>query len=92
VTAAFDSSSSKTNYYLFIQPKPYFSRTNSNYINVLGEENAPSLRSLTDYELRMGEEAGYSYVDRLTQLEEDLIARGMFIPEGSQLSRMAKFK
>jgi len=69
-----------------------FSRANKNSINVLDEEAAPLLRSLTDYELRMGEEAGYSYVDRLTQLEEDLITRGMFIPEGSHLSRMAKFK
>lgn len=37
---------------------------------------------------------GYSYVDRLTQLEEDLIAQGLYVPEGKDepLSRMAQFK
>ena len=56
------------------------------------EDEKPSLRSLTDHELRMGEEAGYSYVDRLTQLEEELIAQGIYVKEGSHMSRMAKFK
>ena len=40
----------------------------------------------------MSEQAGYSYVDRLTQLEEELYAQGQFIGEDSPLYRMSKFK
>ena len=40
----------------------------------------------------VAKEAGYSYVDRLTQLEEDLYARGFHVKEGSPMSMMAKFK
>jgi len=40
----------------------------------------------------MAKEAGYSYVDRLAQLEEDLYARGIHVKEGSPMSMMAKFK
>ena len=40
----------------------------------------------------MAKEAGYSYVDRLTQLEEDLYAQGIRVKEGSPMSTMAKFK
>ena len=56
-------------------------------------ENAiPSTRALTDHEMRMSEDVGYSYVDRLAQLEEDLYAQGQFVREGSHLHSMAKFK
>ena len=40
----------------------------------------------------MSEEAGYSYVDRLTQLEEDLFAQGQYIKEDSPFYRMSQFK
>lgn len=40
----------------------------------------------------MSEEAGYSYVDRLAQLEEDLYAQGQFVKEGSPFYKMAQFK
>ena len=50
------------------------------------------VRSLTDHELRMAEQVGFSYVDRLTQVEEELFAQGIYVKEGSHMSRMAKFK
>ena len=50
------------------------------------------MRSLTNNEMRMSEDAGYSYVDRLAQLEEDLYAQGQFVKEGSPFFRMAQFK
>ncbi len=56
------------------------------------ENAAPSLRALTDLEMRMSEEAGYSYVDRLTQLEEDLYAQGQYVKQGSPFYQMAQFK
>ena len=40
----------------------------------------------------MAEEAGYSYVDRLAQLEEELFAKGIYVKEGSHPYRMSKFK
>ena len=41
----------------------------------------------------MSEAAGYSYVDRLTQLEEDLFAQGQYIKEESHpFYRMSQFK
>ncbi len=40
----------------------------------------------------MSREAGYSYVDRLAQLEEDLYAQGQYVKEGSPFYRMAQFK
>ena len=40
----------------------------------------------------MAEDAGYSYVDRLTQLEEELYAQGIYVKEGSHPYRMSKFK
>lgn len=51
-----------------------------------------SVRSLSKDELRMSEQMGYSYVDRLEQLEEDLLAQGVYVKEGSRLFRMSKFK
>ena len=38
------------------------------------------VRSLTDHEMRLSEEAGLSYVDRLTQLEEELLRDGHHSP------------
>ncbi len=40
----------------------------------------------------MAEEVGHSYVDRIMQMEEDLYAQGVYVKEGSHMSRMAKFK
>ena len=40
----------------------------------------------------MAEDAGYSYVDRLAQLEEELYAKGIYVKEGSHPYRMSKFK
>ena len=43
--------------------------------------------------MRMSQEAGYSYVNRLTQLEEDLFAQGQYvIKEDSPFYRMSQFK
>lgn len=42
--------------------------------------------------MRMSEQAGYSYVDKLSQLEEDLFAKGQYIKEGSPFYKMAQFK
>ncbi|XP_046449770.1 chorion peroxidase-like isoform X2 [Daphnia pulex] len=42
--------------------------------------------------MRMSREAGYSYVDRLTQLEEDLFAQGQYVKEDSPFYRMSQFK
>jgi len=42
--------------------------------------------------MRMAKEVGYSYVDRLAQLEEDMYAQGIHVKEGSPMSMMAKFK
>lgn len=50
------------------------------------------MRDLTDYEIEMSERAGYSYVDKLTQLEEDLYAQGQYVKEGSPFYKMAQFK
>lgn len=50
------------------------------------------VRTLSDYELKMSEEAGYSYVDRISQLEEELYAQGVFVKEGSHMFQMSKFK
>lgn len=55
-------------------------------------EDGASLRQLTQDERNVAKEAGYSYVDRLTQLEEDLYAQGFHVKEGSPMSMMAKFK
>jgi len=55
-------------------------------------KDGASLRLLTKDERMVAKEAGYSYVDRLTQLEEDLYARGFHVKEGSPMSMMAKFK
>ena len=52
----------------------------------------PSLRSPTDRELRLADQAGFSYVDRLAQLEEELYAQGVYVKEGSHMAKMAKFK
>lgn len=60
----------------------------STYFHKGGED----LRSLSRDEVRSAHEAGYSYVDRLTQLEEDLYAQGFHVKEGSPMSMMAKFK
>lgn len=57
------------------------------------ENDVPFIEDLTDHEvMRMSEEAGYSYVDRLAQLEEDLYAQGQFVREDSPFFRMAQFK
>lgn len=40
----------------------------------------------------MAEEAGYSYVDRLTQLEEELYSKGVNVRKGSNSYLMSKFK
>ena len=42
--------------------------------------------------MRMSEEAGYSYVDRLSQMEEELFAQGHYVKEGSPFDRMTQFK
>ena len=42
--------------------------------------------------MREAEDAGYSYVDRLAQLEEELYAQGIYVKEGSHPHRMSKFK
>lgn len=47
---------------------------------------------LADHELKLSEEAGYSYIDRLTQLEEELYAQGQYVKEDSPFYRMAQFK
>lgn len=54
--------------------------------------NGASLRPLSQSERIMAKEAGFSYVDRLVQLEEDLYAKGIHVKEGSPNSMMAKFK
>ena len=51
-----------------------------------------SLHSLSDHHKEMSERAGYSYVDKLEQLEEDLFSRGQYVTEDSPLYRMAQFK
>jgi len=50
------------------------------------------LRSLTDHEMRMSEEAGHSYVDRLAQLEEELLRQGQYVQSESPFYSMARFK
>lgn len=40
----------------------------------------------------MSQQAGHSYVDRLTQLEEELYAQGQYIKEDSPFYKMAQFK
>jgi len=40
----------------------------------------------------MAQEAGFSFVDHLTELEENLSAKGFQVKEGSPMSMMAKFK
>jgi hypothetical protein len=50
------------------------------------------LRSLTDDEMRMSEEAGHSYVDRLAQLEEELLSQGQYVQSGSPFYSMSQFK
>jgi hypothetical protein len=52
----------------------------------------PGLRSLTEYEMRMSEEAGHSYVDRLAQLEEELLRDGHYVKSGSPFYSMSQFK
>ena len=47
---------------------------------------------MSNAELRMVEEVGYSYEDRITQMEEELYTQGVYVKEGSHMSRMAKFK
>lgn len=42
--------------------------------------------------MEMSERAGYSYIDKLTQLEEDLYAQGQYVKEGSPFYKMAQFK
>lgn len=59
---------------------------------VITEDEQPFLREFSDDEMRMSEEAGYSYVDRLTQLEEDLFAQGQYVKEDSPFYRMSQFK
>lgn len=54
--------------------------------------DGPFLRSLSHDEMRMAKDAGYSYVDRLAQLEEDMYAQGLHVKEDSPMSMMAKFK
>jgi len=58
----------------------------------VGNGDGASLRLLTQDERQVAKEAGYSYVDRLAQLEEDLYAQGFHVKEGSPMSMMAKFK
>ena len=57
-----------------------------------GNEAGASIRLLTQDDRQVAKEAGHSYVDRLTQLEEDLYAQGFHVKEGSPMSMMAKFK
>ena len=42
--------------------------------------------------MRLSEEAGLSYVDRLTQLEEELLRDGHYVQSGSPFYSMAQFK
>nr|CAH0110806.1 unnamed protein product [Daphnia galeata] len=57
------------------------------------EDATPFVLHFTDNETQMSEAAGYSYVDRLTQLEEDLFAQGQYIKEESHpFYRMPQFK
>ena len=42
--------------------------------------------------MKLSQEAGYSYVDRLAQLEEDLFAKGQYLKEDSPFYKMALFK
>ena len=52
----------------------------------------PSVRALTEHEMRMSEEFGYSYADRLAQIEEELFAQGQFVRDDSPSYQMARFK
>jgi len=61
-------------------------------VDFITDNNGASLRSLSQNEREIVKEAGYSYVDRLSQLEEDLYAKGFHVKEGSPMSSMAKFK
>lgn len=56
------------------------------------KDDIPSIRALTEREMKLSEEAGYSYVDRLAQLEEELHAKGQYAKETSPFRRMAKFR
>ncbi len=47
---------------------------------------------MTEQEIEMSEKVGYSYVDRLAQLEEELQAKGHYAKETSPFHRMAKFR
>ena len=58
----------------------------------IGNEARIVKRYLTDDHMRMSEEAGYSYVDRLTQLEEELYAQGHYVQSDSPFYSMAQFK
>ena len=60
--------------------------------SITTEDEEPFLREFTENEMRMSEEAGYSYVDRLAQLEEDLFAQGQYVKEDSPYYRMSQFK
>ncbi len=51
-----------------------------------------TLLFLTEEELKKVDAASYSYVDRLTQVEEGLYAKGFRAKENSTLFLMAKFK
>ena len=52
-----------------------------------------SAEALTDHQLRLAQAAGHSYVDELAQIEEDLLAQGIYVKEDSTIaSMMHRFK
>ena len=61
---------------------------NCNWFCIIENE----VRALSDEEMRMSEEAGYSYVDRLSQLEDELYAQGHYVKSDSPFYSMAQFK
>ena len=48
--------------------------------------------SLSDEAIRRSVEAGYSHVDSLDQLEIELLAKGMSVPEHSAMLALSKLK
>jgi len=55
-------------------------------------EASPQLRWLTEHDMKMSEEAGYSYLDRLSQLEDELLRDGHYVKSASPFFSMAQFK
>ena len=56
------------------------------------QANADSFNSISEGAMLRGLEAGYSYVDRLDQIEADLLENQEPISERSSLHKMSQFK